>query len=232
MTDSLPDNPGIPVSSLIRAYQCPRRYYFSRHDPVPVSDRYIICKQVSLTGAVMNEEEIWDQVSMVHPDIDPGMRAYLSECLTRVSRMPAVSWTESDISVSSPRLGIHGMIDKYDSGTEKMSVVRCTRAPAAGCWPADRIRVAAYLLCLLETGGISLPGGYIEYIPDGIIRYCEPGPRDRRALLQAAAMTRRINQGELPPKPLHAPCRSCPHTQACSPPPAKRLSELLFKKRE
>jgi CRISPR-associated exonuclease Cas4 len=233
MSESLPLTRTVPVSSLIRAHRCPRHYYFTKNEPVTVSDRYIICRQVSLADPQnLDGDSLWDEITLIHPAIGPEMREYLDTCISMAARMPFLSWTETDLLIRSEKTGIHGQIDKYDAQAGHVSVVRCTGAPAAGCWPGDRVRMAAYLLCLRETAEIDLAGGYMEYIPDGIVRYYEPGPRDRRALLQALKNIRLVEKGELPGKPVRAPCKNCRYSAQCNPPAANPLSAVLFKKRE
>jgi CRISPR-associated exonuclease Cas4 len=220
---------GIPVSSLIMGCRCPRQYYFARHDHLPVSDRYIICKQVSLSKSNNPDEDLlWDEITLISPRIDPSLREYLTSCLDQNRQVLIPSWTETDLSVRSEKYGIFGNIDKYHAGDLNISVVRCTRAPVAGCWPDDRIRIAAYLLCLKESTGIELSGGYVEYIPDGIIRFCEPQPRDRRVLLQGLKRVREIEKGEFPEKPAQAPCKGCRYSDQCETPKVKTLYEILF----
>lgn len=222
----------IPISSLIQAYRCPRRFYFSRHDPVESSGKYTICKQVSLCNDPdPDEDSLWDEICLIDPGIKPEMREYLSRCLMQTAHMPLPSWTDSDVPVSSDKYGIHGLIDKYDEKAGVISVIRNSGAPTVGCWPGDRVRIAAYLLCLRESLGKDLTGGYVEYIPDGIVRFCEPQSRDRRGLLQALKNARMVLQGDLPPKPVRAPCRNCTYQNRCNSEGVKTLSEIFFKKR-
>jgi len=229
----LSTDPKITVSSLIMCCRCPRLYYFSKKNSLLVSDRYIICKQISLAHQNKpDENSLWDEITLIHPDIHPSMREYLTLCLDQNRRTPIPSWTEIDLPVRSEKYGLHGLIDKFHAGGNYISVIRCTRAPVAGCWPDDRIRIAAYLVCLKETTGINFSGGYVEYIPDGIIRFCEPQPRDRRALLQGLKNMRLIEKGEFPGKPVRAPCKGCQYMDQCEPAKVRTLSEMLFKKRQ
>ncbi len=71
-----------------------------------------------------------------------------------------------------------------------------------GVSTADRIRVAAYALCIRESLGMSSAQGAVEYIPSGEVRICTPQPRDRRAVLRAAEAVRHIREGRIPKKPL------------------------------
>lgn len=220
------------VSSLIQAYRCPRRYYFSRHETIPTSDRYIICKHLSCSDPQnRDEEELWNEICLIHPEIDPTMQDFLWSCLESIKHTPFPAWTETDITIRSDRYGIHGLIDKYHAKDEYISITRASRAPEMGCWSDDRIRIAAYILCLQELSGRTWKGGYVEYIPDGIIRFCEPQPRDRRRLLQTLKVVRSVAKGELPGKPVNPPCKKCPYSQQCEPPKARTLSDIIFQKR-
>ncbi|HWQ66114.1 MAG TPA: Dna2/Cas4 domain-containing protein [Methanospirillum sp.] len=223
-------NAGCTVSSIISTHQCPRRYYFAKNKQISSSGKYSICKQVSIAGSYPDEEALWDEIMHIHPGIDIRMRDLLTSYILNCRKTPIPSWTDLDLLVRSERYKFHGQIDKYDAQKKVISVVRCTGAPAIGCWPADRIRAAAYLLCLTETFGITPSGCYIEYIPDGVIRFCEPQPRDRRALFAALKMIHRIEAGELPPKPLKAPCTRCTYSDRCTQPTVRTLSEIFFKK--
>lgn len=168
---------------------------------------------------------------MIDPVVKPELREYLSSCLAGTAHTPLPSWTDTDLKVGSERYGIYGLIDKYDADAGNISVVRNSGAPVSGCWSADRVRIAAYLLCLKESMGIDLPGGYVEYIPDGIVRYCEPQPRDRRGLLLALKQVKKVMKGDLPEKPARAPCKNCSYQSQCNPEKPNLLSSILFKKR-
>jgi CRISPR-associated exonuclease Cas4 len=229
-TPTRTDN-GIPISSVIQAYRCPRRFYFSRKDQIEPSGRYIICKQVSLCkNPQPDEDTLWDEISLIDPSVKPEMREYLSQCLASTAHTPLPAWTDCDLPVHSERYALYGLIDKYDAESKMISVVRNSGAPAFGCWSDDRVRIAAYLLCLKESIGLDCAGGYIEYIPDGIVRYCEPQPRDRRGLLQALRMAQKVLKGDLPEKPIRAPCKNCTYQSQCNPDKPKTLSSILFKK--
>ncbi|MDD1729474.1 MAG: Dna2/Cas4 domain-containing protein [Methanospirillum sp.] len=222
----------IPISSVIQAYRCPRRFYFSRHDKIVSTGRYTICKQISLNIVhPPDEDALWDEICLIEPTINPDMREYLSHCLVSTAHTPLPTWTDSDIAVNSKRYGIYGQIDKYDAQSGSISVIRNSGSPSKGCWSDDRIRLAAYLLCLRESRGIDLSGGYVEYIPDGIVRYYEPQPRDRRGLIQALVLARKVLSGNLPAKPVHAPCTRCTYQKQCNPEKPTLLSHILFKKR-
>lgn len=189
--------------------------------------------QISRHGnETLDENTLWDEITLIHPDISPNMREYLTTCIEINRKTPIPKSTQTDILVQSLKYGLFGRIDKFHEKEKYLSTVRNSHAPSSGCWPLDRVRTAAYLLCLKETSGITLKGGYVEYIPDGIIRYCEPQPQDRRKLLQGLKEMREIQNGGYPKRPLNAPCKKCRHLAQCEKPIVTKLSDLLFKKRE
>lgn len=231
MSESQSSTTTLSVSSLVRVFQCPRRYYFSQNESISPSDRYIISKQVSLACPdVIDEEELWDEITLIKPDISKDLKEYLSLCIEKVRCMPAISYTDAELMVTSRKYGLSGTIDKYDARSSRIAIIRNSSSPSAGCWPVDRLRIAAYMICFQETTGISLNGGYVEYIPDGIVRFCEPQPRDRRALIQTLKKAHKIRKGELPEKPVKVSCKTCRFIDQCNPPKVRRLSDLLMKK--
>ncbi|MDD1668067.1 MAG: Dna2/Cas4 domain-containing protein, partial [Methanomicrobiales archaeon] len=144
-------------------------------------------------------------------------------------RCRAGSWripAETEVPVRSDRFGIRGLVDKIYDEEPSFAITRPTEAPAFGVPGSDRIRVAAYALCLRETLGIPSAQGRVEYIPSGEARVCTPQPRDRRAVIRAADAVRRIREGQIPRKPPSAPCRGCPHDNRCNT-GGKRLSDLF-----
>lgn len=177
-----------------------------------------------------DEDQLWEEICLIDPTVQPDMREYLSRCLEIMAHTPVVKYTDSDIQVHSVRYGIYGLVDKLDSSSNTISIIRSSGAPAYGCWSDDRVRLAACILCLKESTGIDIVGGNIEYIPDGIVRYCEPQPRDRRRLLQALHMAQKVMNGNLPEKPVNAPCKKCLYVNQCNPDKPKTLSSILFKK--
>ena len=233
MTASLSDkkqNPGIAISSLIRAFHCSRQYYFYKECEGISSSRYTICKMVSCAYPEdRSEEMIWDSICLIHPDISPDERSFLSSCLLAMKKTPIRHWTETDNVVKSIKLDLYGLLDKFDAKTSECTLTRCTTSPKNGCWPEDRIRIAALLICIEETCDINPKGMYIEYIPSGIIRYYEPTPKDRRQIIQILHQIHTIEKGEFPPKPLHPPCSRCKYEKLCIEHEPRRLS-ALFKK--
>jgi CRISPR-associated exonuclease Cas4 len=217
----------VSVSEIVRCHFCPVRFSLERRLEVRESPKYTIAKQVSShLGSELDEEEIWEEVQAILPEIDPAHRAYLK---TSVERCRAGAWripAETDVPVRSDRFGIRGLVDKVFPEEPPFAITRPTESPAMGVSGADRIRVAAYALCVRESLGITASRGAVEYIPSGEVRVCTPQPRDRRAVIRAAEAVRRIREGHIPKRPLSAPCGGCEHRERCHS-GGKRLSDLL-----
>ncbi|HOD86302.1 MAG TPA: Dna2/Cas4 domain-containing protein [Methanoculleus sp.] len=219
-------NEYIPVSGVIACHICPRRYYFERSDELPESPRYTVCKQVSMhLWELLDPEEIWSEVLCILPEVPDEARELFDGCIAACS---GTSWqrpVQTDLVVESDQFGIRGRVDKvFEDGT--FAIVRSSTAPKAGVYETDRIRIACYIACLRETLGRPVAGGYVEYIANGLSRYVEPQPRDRRAMLRAIRAAKRVVAGEIPPRPIRAPCEDCPHFERCTAGP-RRLSDLF-----
>jgi len=223
-----PDN-GIAISSIIRAFHCPRQYFFYKDIPSKPAIEYSICKLVSCAEESATEEELWKTLHLIHPEISEDKRNFLRDCLMAMEHAPVRPWTETDIVVRSERAGIHGLLDKYHAQTGEYTLTRCTTAPKNGCWAEDAIRTAALLLCIEEAGAVKTPGMNIEYVRSGIIRYYEPTPKDRRRVLHLIQQVKEIEDGEFPHKPLNTPCSRCRFSDRCAQIAPRRLS-FLFKK--
>ena len=217
----------VSVSEIVRCHFCPVRFSLERKREVQESPRYTIAKQVSShLGRDLNEGEIWEEVEAILPEIDPAFRAYLN---TTVERCRAGAWripSETDVPVRSDRFGIRGLVDKIFEEEPSFAITRPTESPALGVPMADRIRVAAYALCIRESLGIPSGQGAVEYIPSGEVRICTPQPRDRRAVIRAAEAVRHIREGRIPKRPVHAPCTGCPYRERCNS-GGRRLSDLF-----
>ena len=221
---------GTAISSIIRAFRCPRQYYFHNQADWKSPDAYVICKQVSCAYPEERDEvKIWDTISVIYPEINPDSRVFLTTCLTAMKKLPVRPWTETDITVRSEKTGIYGLLDKYDANSEECTLTRCCTAPKTGCWPEDAIRTAALMICTEETCNIRPKGMYIEYIPSGIIRYYEPTPKDRRRMVQIVHQVQEMKRGVFPPKPLRPPCSRCQFQEKCFGQEPRKLSDL-FKK--
>jgi len=217
----------VSVSEIVRCHYCPVRYFLERRMEVRESPRYTIAKQVSShLGGDLDEGEIWEEVRAMLPEIDPSFRPFLAgsidRCRSGAWRVPA----ETEVPVRSDRFGIRGLVDKVFDEEPSFAITRPTEAAAHGIPTGDRIRVAAYALCVRESLGLPSVQGEVEYIPSGEVRVCTPQPRDRRAVVRAAAAVRHIREGRIPKKPLSAPCRGCPHEERCNA-GGKPLSDLF-----
>jgi CRISPR-associated exonuclease Cas4 len=217
----------VSVSEIIRCHFCPVRFSLERRQDVRESPRYTIAKQVSShLGGDLDEEEIWRELEAILPGIDPALRPYLSAALERCRagrwRVPS----ETEVPVRSEQFGIRGLVDKVFPEEPSFAIARPTEAPPAGVSGADRIRIAAYALCVRETLGLPSVQGAVEYIPSGEARVCTPQPRDRRAVIRAAEAVRRIRGGQIPRKPVSAPCTFCPYRERCNT-GGGRLSDLF-----
>jgi CRISPR-associated exonuclease Cas4 len=217
----------VSVSEIVRCHFCPVRFSLDRKLEPGESPHYTIAKQVSShLGGDLDEEEIWEELEAIFPGIDPALRTYLAATLERCR---AGSWripSETEVPVRSDRFGIRGLVDKVFPEEPSFAIARPTEAPALGVSGADRLRVAAYALCVRETLGIPLAQGMVEYIHSGEARVCTPQPRDRRAVIRAADAVRRIREGQIPKRPPSPPCRGCPHDSRCNA-GGKRLSDLF-----
>lgn len=208
-------------------HACPVRFYYEQNDPVAESDRYAVCKQLSYhLGSVLDGESIWDEIGTVRPSIDPALKEFLEICITACAKSEWKPAAETDVRVVSHKHGIAGMIDRV-TGDGAFSIIRASGAMPLGTYAADRLRIAAIALCLEEMTGKEVPGGNVEYIPDGVTRYHAVQPRDRRQILATLHKYHAIIEGQMPEHPLNAPCNRCKYKEKCASSVGKRLSELL-----
>jgi CRISPR-associated exonuclease Cas4 len=187
----------------------------------------MICKQVSYhLGSHLEPDIIWDEVLSVYPGIDPTFHSFLETCIISCNKSAWKPSAQTDVRVISDKHGIIGMVDRIlDDGT--FSIIRATGAMPFGTYAADRLRIAGIAFCIGEMTGIEVSGGNVEYIPDGISRFHTVQPRDRRQLIAALHKIREIKRGELPRRPLNAPCNRCTYKEQCERSSGRRLSELL-----
>ena len=215
------------VSEIVRCHFCPVRFSLERKREIRESPRYTIAKQISFhLGEDLDQGAIWEEVEAILPEIDPSFRAHLD---ASVERCRAGAWripSETDVPVRSDRFGIRGLVDKIFDEEPSFAITRPVESPALGVSSGDRIRVAAYALCIRESLGIPSVQGAVEYIPSGEIRVCTPQPRDRRSVIRAAEAVRHIREGRIPKKPPNAPCAGCPFREKCDS-GGKRLSDLF-----
>ena len=215
------------ISDLVRVHACPVRYYYEQREPVTESDRYAVCKQLSYhLGRPLDANVIWQEVMAVRPTIDTSLREFLDLCITACNKVEWKPASETDVRVVSDIQKMAGMIDRIiDDRT--FSIIRASGAMPFGAYAADRLRVAAIALCLEEMTGSEVKGGNIEYIPDGVSRFHEVQPRDRRMVISTLHKLREIRDGAMPQHPLNAPCKRCKYHEKCESSVGKRLSELL-----
>ncbi len=217
----------VTVSDLVRVHACPVRYYYERNDPLAESDRYAVCKQLSYhLGNPLDPEAIWGEVFAVRPTVDPALREFLAFCIASCTKSEWKPARECDVKVVSAKHGIVGMIDRITQDGA-FSIVRAAGAMPFGTYAADRLRVAALALCLEEMTGRIVEGGCVEYIPDGVSRYHAVQSRDRRQVIATLNRIRSIHNGEIPGRPLNAPCNRCKYRERCGSSGGHRLSELL-----
>jgi CRISPR-associated exonuclease Cas4 len=206
----------VTVSGLVAAHRCPLRYWHELQRPPRESARYAIAKQIAAhLGPDLNADLIWDEVATVLPGVGQADRALLDAWVQtcRETRWPRLEL--GDRPVRSERLGLVGQVDWVAPDLGSCAVVRASTAPAFGVASADRVRAAAYALCLEEERGRPLDHVALVYVPSGALRRYSPQPRDRRAVLRALAAARRVQEGRVPPMPTDAPCDRCPHEAAC-----------------
>jgi CRISPR-associated exonuclease Cas4 len=220
-------NGTISISNVVKSARCPVRLYLERNSSWEEPPAYTICKQISYhLGNTLDKKEIWREVTGVCPQITEDLHPFFDSCVDACSRTTWRTHTAADLAVSSVAHRIFGVIDRVFDDEPRFSVVRSVQAPSAGVFRADRVRIVCYTLCLEELLGTEVDGGSIEYIPAGISRFCHPQPRDRRQFMSALRDARKVMSGEVPKRPLHASCSSCPHEEFCTS-GAKRLSDLL-----
>jgi len=211
----------------VRVYACPVRFYYEQHDPITESDRYAVCKQISYhLGTSLDADAIWSEICTVHPDMDPALRDFLDLCITACTKSEWKPSRETDVRVVSQKHEFVGMIDRM-TGDGTFSIIRASGAMPLGTYSADRLRIAAIALCLEEMTGKEVAGGSVEYIPDGVCRYHEVQPRDRRQVIATLRRFASIREGHMPEHPLNAPCNRCKYKEKCESSAGHRLSELL-----
>ena len=208
-------------------HACPVRFYYEQREPVTESDRYAICKQLSYhLGKPLDADLIWNEVVAVRPAVDPALQEFLGLCITACTKSAWKPAVQTDVRVASDKHGMAGMIDRIDADGA-FSIVRASGAMPFGAYAADRLRIAAIAFCLEEMTGKEVPGGNVEYIPDGVLRHHQVQPRDRRLVIATIHKLREIRDGAMPQHPLNAPCNRCRYKEKCERSVGKRLSDLL-----
>jgi CRISPR-associated exonuclease Cas4 len=217
----------VSVSGAVACHVCPVRYFMEQEMVRGESERYTLAKQIATHfGGDLDNDAIWGEVQAVMPEAAEEHRSMLDDWVARCRGTDWRSAAETEVAVTSARLGIHGVVDRLFEEEAYFAIVRSSEAPAAGIYATDRIRVACYAACIEELLGIPVRAGTVEYVPSGIARLCVPQPRDRRAALQAIRRATEIDAGAMPHKPFRAPCETCPLHEHCSF-GGRRLSDLL-----
>jgi CRISPR-associated exonuclease Cas4 len=217
----------VSVSGAVACHVCPVRYYMEQEMERGESLRYTIAKQIAAHfGGELDSDAIWGEVRAILPEAAEEHRTLLDDWVTRCRETDWRTAAETEVAVTSSRLGIHGVVDRLFPDEPYFAIVRSSEAPAAGIYGTDRIRVACYAACMEELLGIPVRTGLVEYVPSGTARPCVPQPRDRRAALRAIRMATEINAGAMPRKPIRAPCETCTLQEHCSF-GGRRLSDLL-----
>ena len=218
----------VTISGIVSCNFCPVRYYLEKsRDYGSEKPEYTISKQISYRfGRELCEDEIWDEILIVNPDVGddsyPQFQEWLDKCRNSEWPVPA----ETDISVRSNRLGIVGKIDCLYEEEPKIGIVRASPAPETGIYKSDRIRSAMAAICAGETFGYGIEEAALLYVPDGKMKICRPSPSDRRAGLRALSVAKKIDWGYIPEKKNTDRCEYCYLKDYCDSEP-KRLSELL-----
>ncbi len=206
----------VTVSGLVAAHRCPLRYWYELQRPPQESARYAIAKQIAAhLDAELDADLIWNEVTTVLPGVAPTDRALLDAWVAACGSTRWPRFELRDRPVRSERLGLVGQVDWVAPDLGSCGIVRASTAPAYGVASADRVRAAAYALCLEEERGRPFDHVALVYVPSGALRRYSPQPRDRRAVLRALAAARRVQEGRVPPKPPEAPCDRCPHEATC-----------------
>lgn len=209
--------PPITVSGVVAAHRCPLRYWHDLSRPAAESVRYAVAKQVAAhIGKDLEPAVVWDELTVVLPGVDPGARGLVEAWTVACRETRPPPFELADRPVRSERLALVGQVDGVAPDLSACAVVRAADAPTFGVTSADRVRAAAYALCLEEERGRPLEAVHLVYIPMGTVRRYTPQPRDRRAVLRALAVARRVQEGRLPPRPADAPCSRCPHAATCA----------------
>lgn len=206
--------PMIRVSDLVTAASCPLRFSQLRSLDRPTSARYVIAKEIARHHGE-EPDQIWEGVKTVMPEIDPAMREFLESSLLACQGMAWPSCTEQDLQIRSERNRIAGTVDMAGGPHGLFGIVRSSSAPTEGIYAPDRIRVAAYALCLEELYHMPIREGFVLYLPDGVVRTCPISPRDRRAVLAGRDAAEAVISGEIPRRPLNPPCTHCPVADRC-----------------
>ncbi|MDD1719342.1 MAG: Dna2/Cas4 domain-containing protein [Methanoregulaceae archaeon] len=217
----------LAISTIVKASICPRLVYFGEGENMEESERYIVRKQISYhLGGVLEQDEIWNEILLVRPGIDPAMREYLNSGIRACRNDAWRSASGHDLVVSSEKYGMVGRVDRVFDEPPFFSIIRARQAQKYGISLSDRLRISACMICMREDPGLPAENGVIEYLETGTMLTCTPEPRDIRRLLSAVRSARTAVKGEIPARPPNAPCQGCSYRLKCDPGP-RRLSDLF-----
>jgi len=218
----------VTIAGIVSCHFCPVRYYLEKNRKHgSEKPEYTISKQISYRlGRELCEDEIWDEIRLVNPEVNDDNYSLFTEWLDkcRESRWPTPC--ESDVSVRSNRLGIIGKIDCLYETEPRIGIVRTSPAPETGIYKSDRIRSAMLAICAAETFWHEVEEIALLYVPGGEMKICRPSPADRRAGLRALSVAKKIDMGHIPEKKNSDRCEYCYLKDDCVPGP-KKLSDLL-----
>ena len=92
------DDGHVTISELVRVHACPVRFYYEKNEPVTESDRYAICKQVSVPPRQpLEADAIWDEVLAVRPKTDPALREFLDICIASCKKSAWKPAAQTDV---------------------------------------------------------------------------------------------------------------------------------------
>jgi len=218
----------VSISAVVACHTCPLRYYLEREMDRTESVRYTISKQLSYhLGREIEPSAVWEEVLLVSPDIDdPETEKITLDWAETCMNQKWKRAIETDVKVTSKKLGIYGVVDRILDEEPYFAIVRSSEAPEAGVYGTDRIRIACYTVCVTESLDLKPVGGLVEYVASGVSRLCIPQPRDRRAALRAIKIAHKIVNGFVPSKSKDAPCEHCYLKEYCGD-GAKKLSDMM-----
>ena len=218
----------LSISSVVSCHICPIRFMLEQNNKrKDEHENYTMAKQISYhLGDDIETEEIWDEIKTINPVISNDAHELYSAWINRLKTTAWPRASQNDVKVSSDKLGVHGVIDRYFDSAPYIALTRLSPAPETGIYNADRVRSALFSICANETLGIKAEEIILEYIPSATARICKISPRDRREALSALKTARKILSGYVPVKNKTMPCENCYLKDKCSKGPVK-LSDLI-----
>lgn len=218
----------ITISGIVSCHFCPVRYYLEKNREHGYENpEYTISKQISYRlGRELCEEEIWDEIRLVNPEVTDDYYPFFLERLKKCKKLQWPLPVESDLSIRSDKLGIIGKSDFLYEKEPHIGIVRTAPAPENGIYKSDRIRAAMTAISAAETLGYAVKEPALLYIHDGVYKTCRPSPADRRAGLRALSAAKKIDRGYIPEKQKTDRCEYCYLKDYCQSEP-KTLSDFL-----